>query len=326
MRNVMRLTVRVALAAGLLGLLALTAQPAHADAWPQRPVRLIVPLGAGSATDLTARLFADRLTARWGQPVIVDNRPGGDGIIALSAFVGTTDDHTLLVSYSGPITVNPVIHSKLPYDPNVDLVPLSLASDVFVGIAATGALKIGSLAELAERARSEPGKLNWAPTPGGGYFVFAGFQKSANLPMVQVPYRDITQALGDLAEGRIHVMIASLAILMPQVQTGRVRLLAVTNRGRAPIAPDVATVGEAGYPELLLDAFTGFFASPRMPPERRERISADIQAVATEPVLRERLATAGQAARGSTAEEFAAIVAEQRAYIERTAKMLGLTP
>lgn len=320
----MRLAIKAAVAA-MLGCFAL-AQSAHADAWPQRPVRMIVPLGAGSATDLTARLFADRLATRWGQPVIVDNRPGGDGIIALSAFVGASDDHTLLVSYNGPITVNPVTHSKLPYDPNTDLAPLSLASDVFVGIAVTGSLKINSLSELAARARLEPGKLNWAPTPGGGYFVFAGFQKGADLPMVQVPYRDITHALGDLAEGRIHVMIASLAILMPQVQTGRVKLLAVTNSLRAPLAPDVPTVGEAGYPELLLNGFTGVFASPQMPPERRARIAADVQAVAADPVLRDRLAAAGQAARGSTADELAAIIAEQRAHIERTAKVLGLNP
>lgn len=322
----MRQMIRVAAAAGLLGVLALAPHQACADAWPQRTVRLIVPLGAGSATDLTARMFADRLAARWGQPVVVDNRPGGDGIIALSGFVGANDDHTLLVSYNGPITVNPVTHSKLPYNPNVDLVPISLASDVFVAIAATESLKIGSLAELAARARAEPGRLNWAPTPGGGYFVFAGFQKTANLPMVQVPYRDITQALGDLSEGRIHIMIASLAIVMPQVQAGKAKLLAVTNQTRAPIAPDVPTVGEAGYPELLLNAFTGFFGPRNMPRERRDRIAADIQVVANDPVLRERLATAGQAARASSADELAAMVAEQRAHIERTAKLLGLNP
>ena len=321
----MRHMIRVAAAAGLLGVLALS-QQTHADSWPQRTVRLIVPLGAGSATDLTARLFADRLAARWGQPVIVDNRPGGDGIIALSGFVGANDDHTLLVSYNGPITVNPVTHSKLPYDPNTDLVPISLASDIFVAIAATESLKIGSLAELATRARAEPGRFNWAPTPGGGYFVFAGFQKTADLPMVQVPYRDITQALGDLAEGRIHIMIASLAIVMPQVQAGKVRLLAVTNQRRAPIAPEVPTVGEAGYPDLLLNGFTGFFGPRNMPRERRDRIAADIQAVANDPVLRDRLATAGQAARGSTADELAATIAQQRAHIERTAKLLGLSP
>jgi hypothetical protein len=184
-------------------------------------------------------------------------------------------------------------------------------------------LKIGSLAELATRARAEPGRFNWAPTPGGGYFVFAGFQKTADLPMVQVPYRDITQALGDLAEGRIHIMIASLAIVMPQVQAGKVRLLAVTNQRRAPIAPEVPTVGEAGYPDLLLDGFTGFFGPRNMPRERRDRITADIQAVANDPVLRDRLATAGQAARGSTADELAATIAQQRAHIERTAKLLG---
>jgi tripartite-type tricarboxylate transporter receptor subunit TctC len=318
--------IRVAFAICVPCFQALSTQATHADPWPQRAVRFIVPIGAGSATDLTARLFAERLAARWGQPVMVDNRPGGDGIIALSGFVGANDDHTLLVSYNGPITVNPVTHSKLPYDPNTDLVPLSLASDVFVAIGVTESLKIGSLAELAARARLEPGKLNWAPTPGGGYFVFAGFCKTADLPMVQVPYRDITQALGDLAEGRIHIMIASLAILMPQVQAGKVKLLAVTNQRRAPVAPDVPTVGEAGYPQLLLNGFSGFFGSRNMSREQRERISADIQAVANDPVLRDRLATAGQAARGSTAGELAATIAEQRAHIERTAKALGLSP
>jgi tripartite-type tricarboxylate transporter receptor subunit TctC len=258
--------------------------------------------------------------------VIVDNRPGGDGISGLSAFVGARDDHTLLVSYNGPITVNPVTHSKLPYDPNTDLVPISLASDVYVAIAVTESLKISSLAELATRARSEPGKLNWAPTPRGGYFVFAGFQKTADLPMVQVPYRDITQALGDLAEGRIHVMIASLAILMPQVHAGKVRLLAITNQQRSPIVPEIPTVSEAGYPELLLNGFAGFFGLRDMPNERRDRITTDIQAAATDPALRERLAIAGQAARGSTSQEFIAIIVEERANIARTAKALGLSP
>lgn len=321
----MRRVFRTAFAFCLFGSLTLPAQQARADVWPQRTVRLIVPLGAGSANDLTARLFGDRLSRRWGQPVIVENRPGGDGITALSSFVNANDDHTLLVSYNGPITVNPVTHSKLPYDPDTDLVPLSLASDVFVAIAATHALNIKSLADLAARARAEPGKLNWAPTPGGGQFVFEGFQKTAQLPMVQVPYRDITQATGDLVEGRVHVMIASLAIVMPQVQTGKVKLLAVTNHLRAPIAQDVPTVGESGYPELLLNAFTGFFGPRGMPRDRRDRISADIQAVATDPALRERLATAGQAARASTPEEFAAIIAEQRAHLGRTAKILGLS-
>jgi len=316
----------IGLAVCLCGLLALFAEPASADAWPRRTVRLIVPLGAGSATDLTARLYADRLSLRWNQPVIVDNRPGGDGIIALSSFVKASDDHTLLMSYNGPITVNPVTHAKLPYDPNIDLAPLSLASDVFVAIGATASLKINSLAELAARARAEPGKLNWAPTPGGGQFVFAGFQKTANLPMVEVPYRDITQAIGDLAEGRIHVMIASLAILMPQVQSGKIKLLAVTNQRRAPIAPEVPTVGEAGYPELSLNGFTGFFAPRDMPPEQRKRISADIRAVSVDPTIGDRLATAGQAARGSSEDELKAIIAEQRAHIERTAKARGLIP
>jgi len=147
-----------ALALGALAL-SVTSSPAQQN-WPQRSVRLIVPLSAGTATDVTARFYAERLSQRWHQPVVVENRPGPDALVAVAAFVGSHDDHTLLFSFGGPVTINPVTRDKLPYDPERDLVPIVAGTDSFLAFAAASSLKIDSLTELARRARAEPGKLN----------------------------------------------------------------------------------------------------------------------------------------------------------------------
>src|SRR5262245_52973880 len=194
-----------------LGALSAQAQPA---AWPQRTVKLIVPLSAGTATDVTARLYAERLSQRWGRPVVVENRPGPDALVAVNAFVGARDEHTLLFSFGGPVTINPIMNATLPYDPERDLVPIVSATDSFLAFATGAASGIKTLGELAARARAEPGKLNWAATPGMPQFAFAGFVKSANLDMVQIAYRDFSPALTDMAEGRIAAVGAGLLPLM----------------------------------------------------------------------------------------------------------------
>ena len=149
-----------------------------AQSWPQRTVKLIVPLSPGTGTDVTARLYADRLSQRWGQPVVVENRPGADALVAVSAFVGARDEHTLLFSFGGPVTINPILMDKLPYDPERDLVPIVSASDSFLAVAVANYLDINSLDELAKRARAEPGKLTWAATAGLPRFAFAGFARA----------------------------------------------------------------------------------------------------------------------------------------------------
>jgi tripartite-type tricarboxylate transporter receptor subunit TctC len=137
-----------------------------AQAWPQRPVRLIVPLPPGTAVDVSARVYAERLTAMWGQPVIVDNRPGADGIIAAREFVGRRDDHTLLYSFAGLITINPLTYTALPYDPTRDLVPIAASSDNCLAIAVASRLGVATLPELLKLARSRAEKINWAATAG----------------------------------------------------------------------------------------------------------------------------------------------------------------
>ncbi|HEY7664564.1 MAG TPA: tripartite tricarboxylate transporter substrate binding protein, partial [Xanthobacteraceae bacterium] len=233
--------VAFGVAVSVLATLGLAATPASAQSWPQRPVKFIVTLGPGSGVDIGTRLIADRLSRRWGQPVVVENRPGGDGVVAISAFVGAGDDHVLLAAPSGSFTAHPFLYKNLAYKP-ADLVPIARVSNTIVVIAAPAALEAKSLAELVAMARAEPGKLNWAGTTGSNEFLFGAFLKNAGLAMSKIPYRNLVEAANDLTTGRLQVNVTAFAIVRPQVQAGRVKLLAVTNTTRASVVPDVPTV------------------------------------------------------------------------------------
>ena len=291
------------------------AATASAETWPRQTVRVIVPLPAGTGTDIAARLYAERLSQRWGQPVIVENRPGADGIIAAQALVNARDNHTLLFSFAGLITINPLIHDKLPYDPARDLVPIAPGADNFFAIAISEKLGIKTLAELIALARAKPGKLNWAATPGLPQFIFAALAKSAGLQMIEVSYKDFTPALQDLGEGRIEVAVTGLALFLPHVQAGRVRLLMVTNRERAPVAPGVPTASEVGHPELTFEGTVGFYGWRGMPDELRDRIAGDARTIAADPVVGARIASVGSLVRTGTPAEFAAAIEEQRVKV-----------
>jgi tripartite-type tricarboxylate transporter receptor subunit TctC len=294
---------------------ALHAAPSRSQAWPQRTVRIILPLPAGSGTDLAARLFAERLAERWRHPVIVENVPGADGIVGVTRFVGSRDDHTLLFSFAGPITINPLIHDSLPYDPLRDLVPIVSAIDNFFVIAASSSLGVDSIQELVARARKERSKLNWTATPGLPQYIFTALQRSADVEMTYVPYREFTQALQDLSESRIQVVATSVPILLPLVQRGKIRLLMVTSRERSPLAEDVPTAAEAGYPELVFDGVVGFYGSRDIAPDLKERIAADVRAVAVDSAMVARLKAVGIAVRAGTSAEFAAEIENQRARL-----------
>lgn len=316
------------LALALLALVALVASrsPAAAQGWPERTVRLILPLGPGSATDVTARLYAERLSEKWGKPVVVENRPGPDALLAVAGFLGARDEHTLLFSFGGPVTINPVIHAKLPYDPQRDLVPIVSASDSFLAVAVNAALGINSVEELVKRAKAEPGKLNWAATAGLPQYGFAGFVKGENLDMVQVPYREFGPALQDVAEGRLSAVATGLVPLLPLAQAGKIKILAITNRSRSPAAPEIPTAREIGYPSLAVDGFQGFFGWRDMPAALRDKIAADVRAVAADPALADRLAKMGQAVRVGSTADFVAMIDEQRDKIAGVTKALGLKP
>src|SRR5215217_6794449 len=278
----------------------------NAQSWPQRTVRLIVPLPPGIPTDLVCRLFADRLSERWRQPVVVENRQGADGIPAVSGFVSARDDHTLLCSFPGIVTINPLIYEKLPYDPGRDVVPVVSLADNFIGIAVPTALKVNSLGDFVNLARSQPGKLNWAASPGNPLYGFAALLNSAGMDMVQVSYRDFRPALQDAGEGRIQAVATGVGALLPLTQAGKAKILMVHNPERSPQAPDAPTAIEVGYPELTLAGLTGLYGWRDMPSSIKERIAADVRAVAADPALLERVASIGSVIRVGTPVEFAA--------------------
>jgi tripartite-type tricarboxylate transporter receptor subunit TctC len=298
---------------------------AGADSWPQRTVRVIVPFAAGS--DPAARAFAEGLAKRWKQSVVIENRPGAEGMIGVSAFTSVKDDHTLFYFSAAPITTFPLLHARLPYDPALDLVPIASAAEPVISIAASESLNTNSLDALAALARAQPGKLNYYALNGGSFAILLpGFVKSAGLDMVQVSYRDNSLGIQDLVAGRIHVMMSSLLASLPLAQAGKIRLLAVTNKNRAGIAPEVPTAIEAGYPQLEFEGLQGFFGARGMTAERQDRIAADIRAVASDPAVAEPLAAGAYFARGSTPAEFAAAIQVQRAQLASLAKLTGIKP
>jgi tripartite-type tricarboxylate transporter receptor subunit TctC len=324
MGETMRLRHLFALALALMAIAAVTVAASAETKWPTRPVRFILTLGAGSGSDIGARLLADRLSQRWGQPVVVENRPGGDAIVAINAFVTAHDDHVLLFSPSSSFTAHPYLHDNLPYQPS-DLVPITRVSNTIITISVPASLNVASLKELAAMARAEPGKLNWAGVTGALDFVFAGWLKQEGLNINKVPYRNPVDAANDLAEGRVQVYEAALAIVRPQLESGKIKLLAVTNSVRAPTQPNLPTVAEAGYPALTIDGLVGLFGPTGMPLDLRQRITADIRAV-VDPTIEDRLTTTGQLTNIGGPEEFGKSIDEQRAKIAAFAKELGINP
>jgi tripartite-type tricarboxylate transporter receptor subunit TctC len=319
MRSIERFATVLVLS--LLSALSL-APPACAGTWPQHAVRVVVPLPPGIPTDLVCRLFGERLSERWHQPVVVENRQGADGIPAVSGFVGTRDDHALLCSFPGIVTINPLIYDNLPYDPKRDLVPVVSLSDNFIGIAAPATLNVETLSDFVKLVRAQSGKLNWAASPGNPLYGFAALLNSAGLDMVQISYRDFRPALQDAAEGRIQAVATGVGALLPLIQAGKLNLLVVNNPQRSPEAPKVPTAIEAGYPELTLQGLTGFYGWRNMPLDLKERIAADVRAAAAEPGMAERVARMGSVLHVGSPAEFLAAIEEQRARIASIARTM----
>jgi tripartite-type tricarboxylate transporter receptor subunit TctC len=297
-----------------------------AAAWPSRPVKVLVPFGPGSGTDIVTRLLAPRLSERWGQPVVIDNRPGADGVIGVQAFVSAHDQHTLLFTPAGQITLSPLLHDELPFDPVRDLVPIAAAVDPSIGIAVGKDVPAASLANLSTLARSQPDRYLWAGVPGMPDLIFKAFLTRETVRMKHVPYRVQSMALQDLGAGRIHVMAASVATLSPVLQSGAARLLAVTTRARIAGAPDVPTTSEAGYPVLTVAGRWGFYGWRDMPGTLRDRISDDIRHALDDAALAAKLAAMGLTVAPADAEEFARAVEEQGRQVHEIARIIGLKP
>ena len=313
------------LAVAALGALAagLSTPAAQAQTWPQRNVKFIIPLGPGSGVDISARLLADRLSAKWGKPVVIENKPGGDAIVAISAFSGANDDHTFLMAPTSTFTAHPFLHEKLPYDVR-DLVPIARVSNTVIAVGVPTSAGITSVSDLIARAKAEPGKLNSAAATGANDFVVTGYLKQSGADITRVPYRDAVQAVNDLAEDRIQLYVAAFAIMRPQVQAGKVKLIAVTNSERAPTLPDLPTAKEVGHPALTIDGLVGLFGPREMSKELRDRVAADVMAATADPEITAKIAATGQIVRPGGAEEFAKDIEEQIRVVSEAAAAAGV--
>ena len=239
----------VALILCAIAALVVTAAPSSAQtpAWPQRPVNFILPLGPGAGVDITARLFADKLSAKWGQPVVVENRPGGDAFVAITSVISAHDDHVLLFAPASTFTAHPLSARQAALRHQRSGADRARHQHADRPRRCRRRWASDTLKEFVAKIKAEPGKLNYASATGANDLLFAGFLKTENLDMAKVPYRDTVQAINDLAEGRVHAFVAAYAILRPQVQAGKIKVLALTNRQHAAALPDIPTAEEAGY-------------------------------------------------------------------------------
>ena len=298
---------------------ALLVSSVTAQAWPDRIVRIVTPTGAGGGSDTIARTFAEIFSKRWGQAVVVENKPGADGILAVADFLSARDGHTILFGFTSIVTVNPLLHDKLPYDALRDIMPISLAVDDFMTVAASPSLGVSTLSELIDLARKKPDTLNYASVPGGGYFGIVDFQRANGIAMTFVPYRNPIASITDLMEGRIQIAIMPLSIVLSHAQAGKLKLLAVASDNRALAAPDVPTTAEMGAPRFKGLGGLGFFAPKDMPEKQRDFIAAEVATIVNQPQMQERMIMLGYSPHSAPPKEFETILAEQSAWYKSIA-------
>jgi tripartite-type tricarboxylate transporter receptor subunit TctC len=317
-----RITLRIVAS---LALVTVFLGHAQAQNWPRRAVKYIVPFGPGAGADIGARMFAEKLQVKWCQPVVVENKPGGDGIVAIQAYLGANDDHVLMFGPSGSFVVHPFMYNRLSYNPS-DLVPIARVSNTILAVAVKNDAPYNNVKEFTEAARAAPGTFNAGLVQGITEFTFWGYQHQEKLQIAQVPYRDINVAPVDLGEGRIQVVMASLAVLQPQWRADRIKLITVTNKSRVTAAPDVPTAREQGYPSLEIEGMAGLFGIKSMSEQLKEKIAADLLDATKDGSIGQRLEATGQIVNNSGPKEFALAITEQAANVAAVAKAVDFKP
>ena len=300
--------LRLVLAAGFAAVAF--SQPAAAQDWPQRPVKIIVPFAPGGNADGMARMIGQRLGEVFNQQFVVENRTGAGGAMAVEAGARSpADGTTLLWGVQPQIVILPAM-TKVPYDPVKDLVPISvLATNPFV-LVVNGKLPIKTLKEFVDHFRSQPQKPSYAISGLGSvaHLSMALFLNRAALDMTHLVYRGNAPAMADIVAGHMATMSSSLADALPQAASGAIRLLAVTGDTRAPQAPDVPTVAESGYPGYRVVTWNGLMAPAGTPKPVVDRIAAEVARAVKDPKFAERLTAFGVDPLGNTPAEFAALI------------------
>jgi tripartite-type tricarboxylate transporter receptor subunit TctC len=256
-----------------------TPQIAAADDYPAHPIRLIVPFAAGGAADSVARIIGKHVGDALGQTVVVEDRGGGGGIIGTELVKNSDPDgYTLLLGQSGPISINPGIYPKLSYDPEKDFLPVSMTTSYPYVLVVNPSLGVKTVAELVALARSKPGQLNYGTAGVGAsnHLVTELFDNKAGIKMTHIPYRGTSLAVADLISGQVQVVFADPVSALSQVRAGTLTALAVTSKERSPVAPDLPTIAESGYPGFDAIAWHGIMAPRGTPQVIVDRLNAEI--------------------------------------------------
>lgn len=293
-----------------IALCALLTVPALAQTWPSRPVKVIVPFTAGSATDILARTFGQKLQEVWGQPVVVENHPGAGGTIGAGIVAKSTPDGYTLLVHSAGFAMNPFIYPELPYDSAkdfVDIAPLGGQPNVLVVASNSG---IKSVADLIAQAKQKPGVFNYGSAGiGSGTHVNAEkFRLATGIDAVHVPYKGTPEALKDTIAGRVTFFFSPISAALPQIKDGKVTALAVSSAQRSSVLKDVPTIAEAGVPGFDYNLWVGLFGPANLPPDLVNRINRDVMRVMQMPDVKERLSSLGAESMTMTPAEFAGFV------------------
>jgi len=297
-----------------------------AQGYPERPIRLIIPLSAGGSADIVGRLLAQKLTETLGQQIVVDNRPGAGSLIGTEiAARAPKDGYTLLLAGSS-FTSAPALRRKLPYDPIKDFAPITMASSSPGLLVVNPALPVRTVRELIELARAKPGALNYA-SPGNGtspHFAGALFKLTANINMVHVPYKGAGPAVAGVIGGQVQLSFASMLSSITHARQGRLRAVAVTGLTRSPALPDVPTVAESGLPGFESGSWQGFFAPVGTPAAIRSRWNREVVGIVRVPEVAAQLARDGSEPVGNTPEAFSKFVAHELAKWAKVAREAGM--
>jgi tripartite-type tricarboxylate transporter receptor subunit TctC len=295
--------------------------------YPSRPVRVVIHFPAGGSTDLVARVLSQALSESMGQPFVVENRTGADGVIAAAAVMQSPPDgHTLFIATNTAMLQVPLLQKKPPYDPLTAFTPVSLVGRYTFLLVVTPSLGVNNFNEFVAYARKNPGRINFSTYSGASQLAYAQIVKSAGVDMLRVPYKGEAPSVTDILGGTIHAVFATPTSSLSHIRDGRLKALAVTLPQRWPLLPEVPTTVEAGMPSINVEFFAALFGPAGMPPEIAQRLSKELNAIIARPNIREQIDKQGFALAGSTPDELRAFIKRQLGAWAQGFKDAGINP
>lgn len=299
----------------------------HAQKYPAKTIRLVLPFTAGSAVDVLARLYGQKMTDQWGQQVLVDNRTGAAGIIGMEAIAKSAPDgYTLGMGNLATLAINPNLYAKLPYNVQRDYVPVSLTATIRNCLIVHPSLPVHSVKALIAFAKARPGQLDYASGGVGSaqHIPMEMLKAMTGMNVVHVTYKGLTPAFNDVLAGQVPMIIAGVVSALPYHQTGRLRILATTGATRTAATPEIPTVAEAGVPGYEYDSWTGFLAPAGTPPAIVSQVNAEAVRIGKLPDIRERLTQLGFDIVGSSPAAFAALIKDHNDRIAKVVRDAGI--